>query len=72
MDENTKILTEIQTDIRYIREMVRVNSSDHKELETEVGNIKVTLVDHIAKVKGFGILLGIVGSMWTVLRMLQI
>lgn len=72
MDEQTKILIKLQADIGYIKEKIDTAIGDHEKLEKEVGNIKVTLIDHIAKIKGFGILLGIVGSIWTVLKIVQI
>lgn len=70
MNESTKILIEIQTDIRYIKEKIDKAQVDHAELEKKVDANKDTLITHIAKVKGFGILLGVlmaIGSIFGIM-----
>lgn len=75
MNELNQILTKIevlQNDLKYIREFIEENKKDHDKLNAEVGKIKVTLIDHIAKVKGFGILLGLVSATAALIRLMPI
>lgn len=71
MDEHTKLLIEIKTDIGYIKQMVASNRSENKELREEVEANKLLLVDHLSKVKGFSILLGVASSVWAFVSLVQ-